>query len=930
MTVPTMHCNTVDGGTANGPPNSGDTAFMVFAATMVFIMTPAMALSQAGMIRRKNAASMLMQIMTGLAIGSLLYFMFGFSLSFGPSQGGVIGNLRYAFLRNLDPHDCDPQFGLNADTIPGGVWFAYQMMFAIHTPLITTGAWVEKMNFNAFLVFVVLWPILVYYPLSHAVWNKDGFLAKMGVLDYAGGLVIHASSGVAGLMVSLTLQRRKENEGTPHHNLPIAYLGCLLVFAGWYSFIAGAGGKANGQAVDALICTHVAACSGALVWVFLGYYRERFWKVTGVISGVFAGLGSITAGAGYISPWTALIIGTVGSFASYYSVILFKEKWKLDDVLDCTSLQGVTGLIGAVAIGFFSNEEISYTGGVDGLLYGGGAKLLGLQLLGCLYACVWSAVFTYAILWVMKATVGVDIDADVEEVGLDVSQIGEQAYDEQLDLELDLGKEGVLAKLHEAVVVGDLRKVQSMLMCKADPSCPDYIGRTCVQLAASNGHLEVLKYFRAHFHHLQYDSTDDFNGTPMLDAFSHGHYDVCSWLVSKASVTGDGVDFIVAQLFAAAFEGDVALLQAVQTTGISMDTHDYDRRTPLMVAAAEGHYSAVKFLVEHDADILFTDRWGFDSAKTAQMSEHFAIANYLKGCATQKSTHTLKSDMEIATATTPLLSSSRNSDTEIDVVAAAASPLPIGTYGSVQDSGGLTLASQGAEEEDKEEGEEEEKEGEDKSKDGEAAAKLAVSTTATFTASSREMCKAAALGQLSEVKRLIKKGGKQVAVDGDYDQRSPLLMAASKGHADIVEYLLSLSVPVNSMDRFGNTPLKKAVDGQYRDLARSLRKAGGIIIFKDVGYLLCKLAFEGDLEGLSKLIDEGNDPNKADHDARTALHLAACEGHIKVARFLVANGSLIMAKDRFGRTPLDDSRHYCRIEVTAFLEQMVKGQRKKK
>lgn len=223
--------------------DDGDTAFMLFATTVVMIQTPAMGLAQAGMIRRKNSLSMIMQTMAGMAIGSLLWFAFGFSLTFGPSVGsaGLIGNFDWCFF-SIPVRDCIPNYPM-ANSIPGQLFGVFQMMFALMTPVIVTGAWCEKMNFQAFLVFIVFWPILVYYPTSHWVWNSDGWLAKRGVLDFAGGTVIHESSGIAGLVVSAVLQRRKATAHVAHHNLPLTAFGACFVWSGWYSFNGGSAYK---------------------------------------------------------------------------------------------------------------------------------------------------------------------------------------------------------------------------------------------------------------------------------------------------------------------------------------------------------------------------------------------------------------------------------------------------------------------------------------------------------------------------------------------------------------------------------------------------------------------------------------------------------------------------------------------------------------
>ena len=231
-------------------------------------------------------------------------------------------------------------------------------MFALMVPVIVTGSWAEKMTFKAFLMFIVLWPILVYYPIAHWIWNNDGFLNKMGVLDFAGGVVIHTTSGIAGLVVAFAIPRRKKNIGISHHNLPLSILGGSIVWAGWYSFNSGSAYHANYQAAGAILNTHLSACCSAFCWVLLTYRKEKFWKMTALISGAFAGLASITAGSGFVSPWASCFIGVLSGSVSWYAVILIKDILNLDDVLDVVSLQGVPGAFGTILVAFFADPEM--------------------------------------------------------------------------------------------------------------------------------------------------------------------------------------------------------------------------------------------------------------------------------------------------------------------------------------------------------------------------------------------------------------------------------------------------------------------------------------------------------------------------------------------------------------------------------------------
>ena len=443
--------------------NAGDTAFMMFAATVVMMQTPAMGMAQAGMIRRKNSLSMLMQVLFGMVIGSLLWATIGFSLSFGPSKrGGLVGDpLHFFALRNVPVADCLPEL---ADSIPGALFCAFHMMFALMAPLVVTGSWAEKMTFEAFLVFVFLWPIFVYYPMVHWVWSPEGWLAELGVTDFAGGIVIHANVGVAGFVVSILLQRRKLHQGAlAHHNLPLSFAGAALVWSGWYSFNGGSALKANYQAAGALLNTHLSACSGGLIWSLWNYRDTKMWSMMECVNGAFAGLGGITAASGFVEPWAAMIIGMITSTASFFSVKFFRDYLNLDDVLGVTSLQGTSGVVGSLLVGLFCTESVVPGGHQNGLFYGGGFDLLWAQCLGSAVVIAWSGTWSYAILIFMKNTVGIDISYDVEAKGLDLAQMGEQAYDQKLDLLDDIGGEAVISLLNAACSGGDVDDVQALI-----------------------------------------------------------------------------------------------------------------------------------------------------------------------------------------------------------------------------------------------------------------------------------------------------------------------------------------------------------------------------------------------------------------------------------------------------------------------------------
>ena len=470
-----------------------DMSFMMMCTTFVMLQTPAMGIAQAGMIRRKNCLSIVMQTITGLVIGSLLWFTVGFTLTFGPSFGGMglIGTFKYAFLHNVDPVGCLPHL---TTYIPGLLYVSFQMMFAIMVPVIVTGAWAERMNFLAFLIFVILWPLLVYYPIAHWVWNPNGVLAGMGVMDFAGGITIHTTSGVSALIVASHLQKREDQQGRlQHHNIPLSIVGGSLIWAGWYSFNAGSALQANEQAVVAVINTHLAGCMSAMIWTIFAYLKDGHWHLTEIIGGAFAGLAAVTPGSGYITPGSAIIVGAVGGVISFYALQIVKEHLKIDDVLDVFALQGAPGIVGSLMVAFFADASVQGGNpGKDGYFISGSLDLLWAQAWAIIVVVTWTVLATNMIFTGMHAFFNVDVNAHTDEVGLDLTQLGETAYDDTLSLPLDLGEEVLTTRMCAAAGIGDLKTIKMLIFAGCDVDAQDYDGRCPLALAASEGHLQVV------------------------------------------------------------------------------------------------------------------------------------------------------------------------------------------------------------------------------------------------------------------------------------------------------------------------------------------------------------------------------------------------------------------------------------------------------
>jgi Amt family ammonium transporter len=403
--------------------DTGDTTWMLISTGLVMTMTPALGFFEAGLIRGKNSLSVIMQTFSGLAILSTLWFVLGFTLVFSPSQGGFIGGFDWLFYNNV-PFNESLDY---APTIPGVTFATYQMMFAVITPLLITGAFAERVKWNAFVVFIVVWSIFIYYPLAHWVWGR-GWLAEMGVFDFAGGIVIHTSAGLGSLAAALVLGRRK-NFGPDimvPHNIPLAVIGAALLWIGWFGFNAGSALASGSLAANTLLVTHIASCTSALVWIGLSWKRAGKPSSTAAINGAISGLAGVTPASGFISAQNSFLLGIVLGFASYYAILLLKEHLKIDDALDVSSVHGVTGIVGALAIGLIASTLINPVG-PDGLLYGNPMQLA-VQAFGVAVAAALGFGGTLIIMKIIDATIGLKVREEEEDIGLDITQHAERAY----------------------------------------------------------------------------------------------------------------------------------------------------------------------------------------------------------------------------------------------------------------------------------------------------------------------------------------------------------------------------------------------------------------------------------------------------------------------------------------------------------------------
>jgi Amt family ammonium transporter len=402
--------------------DSGDTAWVLTSSALVFIMVPGLAFFYAGLVRGKNALSTLMQSFIALAIVGLSWILWGYSLAFGPDIGGFIGNLQWAGLHGVSATEAGPY----ADTIPHQAFMVFQAKFAIITPALIAGAFAERIKFSTFVIFIIAWSVIVYPPLAHWMWGNGGWLGEMGALDFAGGSVVHISSGAAALAAAIIFGRRLglgQADMNPH-NVPFVVLGASLLWFGWFGFNAGSSLSSMAAATSAFVVTHASAATAAVVWVALDWILNRRPSVVGAATGAVAGLATITPASGFVGPMPAVVIG-LGAGAMCYAAVWLKTRVRLDDSLDVFAIHGVGGTWGMLAVGLFIGVGFMTIGELTDLSRG---EQIVRQLIAIGVSFGWAFVVTIGILFVLKYTIGLRVDEQQEEEGLDISQHGEEAY----------------------------------------------------------------------------------------------------------------------------------------------------------------------------------------------------------------------------------------------------------------------------------------------------------------------------------------------------------------------------------------------------------------------------------------------------------------------------------------------------------------------
>lgn len=404
--------------------NAGDTGFMLICTAFVFFMTPGLAFFYGGLVRRKNVVNTMMACAAIMGLSVVMWTLFGYSLAFGGNHGGIIGDFRWFAMNGVG---WEP--GPYADTIPHLVFAAFQMMFAMITPALITGAVVGRMRFKALFLFVAIWSMIVYYPMAHMVWGDGGFLAAIGSVDFAGGNVVHISSGISALVLAIYLKQRRGYAKATYrtHNIPFVFLGAAMLWFGWFGFNAGSALKADGLAAHAFMTSSISSACALLIWMLIEVIREGKPTLVGASTGLVIGLVAITPGAGFVPVWASFIIGILVSPICYFTVILLKQKLKIDDALDAFGCHGIGGIWGGIATGLFGKSSINSVAKWDGLVFGD-YRLFLAQVLSIVITIAVAIVGTLICIGIVRIFTPLRVDPKEELVGLDASQHGENAY----------------------------------------------------------------------------------------------------------------------------------------------------------------------------------------------------------------------------------------------------------------------------------------------------------------------------------------------------------------------------------------------------------------------------------------------------------------------------------------------------------------------
>jgi len=631
--------------------------------------------------------------------------------------------------------------------------------------------------------------------------------------------------------------------------------------------------------------------------------QDGSWHLTDIINGAFVGLGSITAGSGFVPLWAAPVISTTAGFASWYLCMFFKQTLGLDDVLDVAAIQGVPGIIGTILVGVFADPALqrpadmvgydTWVSGANGIIFADnindGFSFLLVQVAGVAISIFWTAFWTWVTMTLIKYTVGLDVSPEVEEIGLDLVQIGLQAYDDKLNMTLDLSHESLVSMMCEAAAKGDLVSIHQFVTSGVDPCVMDYDGRTALHLAAAEGHKLVLKYLTS-LPTTAINVQDRYGNTALMDAICHGQVDCINFLKKQKGIVIPKAHCLEDIFLDKASRGQVRdMAGMLAIVPALVEKVNYDGCSALHLATSENHTDIVALLLRNGADPEQHDRWGRRAYDLACTCGHEACIELLEG-ATR--IHVAKNRRGLSSLTTKR---AHKDDSPCSVITNVTTRSDFNEpLLQVDLSNDLVLRSYDLCPE--------------AAKQSEAAGKTAT----------REICFAASKGHLDEVKRLLKKRADHNAKD--YDSRTALHLATCGNHLPVVEFLYSQKADLDVKDRWGHTPLEDAISHDQTNIADWLRMHDATQSSHLTAHRLCCAAANGNLSVLENLHNEGTDLNLANTDGRTALHLAASEGHVSVVEWLIKQNVNTSPVDRNGSTPYMNALHARHKEVAALLE----------
>lgn len=791
---------------------SADAAWLSIISVLVAFQGFSFAVYQAGTRPYSSWNPLLVHTLINFAAGSILWYSVGYTISFGTSQRGLIGSLDGAFFLGVY-NNCS----LQQDSVPAIPFAIFELMLAIVTPFMFLSAWAEKISILGALIVYLLWPIFVYYPLTHWIRGKGWLHDNFGVVDQSGSLTIHTSTGCSAFVFTLILRRVHKNLLTNkkhdqsveqrHYQDVLLITGGLVSSLGWYAINVGTVHKFNDAAVVSLLTSHLSICSSSLSWLLVTYLTRKNLNMADLLQGITTGLVGVSACSGSIDVWASLIIGViVGSMSCVVSLSVkkYKPSWTTysSGRHDITYVHGVPGILAAVTAGLFTKSSNGLNASA-GAFYSNG-KQLGIQLLGVAITITWSLFWTYLMTWIIRVTVGFN-SCDANEV---LGPYERPFRDQSSALPLLCKeKESLRNKLFKAITEDDLQGLDALVDTQVCFGVQDFDKRTPLHVAASRGYLHCVKFLLRQ-PGVDIHARDRWRATPLSEAVQRGHDAVVQCLLRHgASWCEDGVGDLLCK---AVVKNNLEELQRLVLLGVDVNAPNSDGSTALHVAASLGSRGVVQYLTENRADINAVDSLGNAPLNYSDMHEHRAVSQLLEGLGARRLSHHY---------------------------------------------------------------------------------------------SMHEICEVATSGNLQMLRHMVHNGA--TVCYRDLNKRTPLHVSAAEGHLDVVKFLLlQPGININARDKNDFTPLLDAVVNGHHEVAEHLKARGGTISEFQLAHLMNSAASTGDIKTLKRLIRWTGQVNVSDFDGQTPLHTAAMYGRLNVTNLLLKEGADTTLVNRYGQIPL--------------------------